>query len=60
MGHVNYIYLDFKGLRQDDVKELENFLLIQKQFFDCPQTPFPVNRLHLSNNVNEQSIKYGN
>ena len=29
-GHVNYIYLDFKGLKQEDIKTYEKFLKIQK------------------------------
>lgn len=53
-GHVNYIYLDFKGLKQDDVKELEHFFIDTKtEFIDVPQTPFPVNPLTFIDNVNE-------
>jgi len=59
-GHVNYIYLDFKGLKQEDVKELEHFFSETKtDFIDVPQTPFPVNPLTFIDNVNEVNKNMG-
>lgn len=59
-GHVNYIYLDFKGLKQDDIKNLEHFFIDTKtDFIDVPQTPFPVNPLTFIDNVNEINKNMG-
>ena len=59
-GHVNFIYLDFKGLKQDDVKEMESFFYTtQTDFVDVPQTPFPVNPLTFIDNVNEVNKNMG-
>ncbi|MGE4589746.1 MAG: DndE family protein [Acidaminococcaceae bacterium] len=59
-GHVNYIYLDFKGLKKDDLKALEVFFKDNKtEFIDVPQTPFPVNPLTFIDNVNEVNKNMG-
>lgn len=59
-GHVNFIYLDFKGLKQDDIKELEPFFSGTKtSFIDAPRTPFPVNPLTFIDNVNEVNKRMG-
>ncbi|MBI5541387.1 MAG: DndE family protein [Bacteroidia bacterium] len=59
-GHVNFIYLDFKGLKQEDIKELEHFFNSTKtEFIDVPQTPFPVNPLTFIDNVNEVNKNMG-
>ena len=59
-GHVNFIYLDFKGLKQDDIKEMEFFFkTTQTDFIDVPQTPFPVNPLTFIDNVNEVNKNMG-
>lgn len=59
-GHVNFIYLDFKGLKHEDVKELENFFSDTKtDFINVPQTPFPVNPLTFIDNVNEVNKNMG-
>lgn len=53
-GHVNYIYLDFKGLKQEDVKRLDKFFQNTKtNFVDVPQTPFPINPLTFIDNIND-------
>jgi DNA sulfur modification protein DndE len=53
-GHVSFIYIDFKGLKNDDLNELENFFATTKtEFIDVPQIPFPVNPLTFIDNVNE-------
>lgn len=59
-GHVNFIYLDFKGLKQDDIKKLEHFFADTKtDFIDVPRTPFPVNPLTFIDNVNEVNKNMG-
>lgn len=59
-GHVNYIYLDFKGLKQDDIVEMSEFFnKTQTDFIDVPQTPFPVNPLTFIDNVNEVNKNMG-
>jgi DNA sulfur modification protein DndE len=59
-GHVNYIYLDFKGLKQDDIKDYEKFFTDTKtDFIDVPNTPFPVNPLTFIDNVNESDKNMG-
>lgn len=59
-GHVNFIYLDFKGLKQDDVKEMSRFFKETKtDFIDIPQTPFPINPLTFIDNVNEINKNMG-
>lgn len=59
-GHVNFIYLDFKGLKQDDVTNMQPFFTSTKtEFVDVPQTRFPVNPLTFIDNVNEVNKNMG-
>ena len=59
-GHVNYIYLDFKGLKKNKVVELEQFFDNTKTIFiDAPYTKFPINPLTFIDNVNEQNKNMG-
>ncbi|GHT34350.1 hypothetical protein FACS189434_10360 [Bacteroidia bacterium] len=61
-GHVNYIYLDFKGLKQDDIKKYDSFFKDTKTgFINVPDEnfPFPVNPLTFIDNVNEQNKNMG-
>lgn len=59
-GHVNFIYLDFKGLKQDDIKRMDKFFQNTKtNFIDVPQTPFPVNPLTFIDNINEVNKTMG-
>ena len=59
-GHVNYIYLDFKGLKKDDVAKFEPFFKDTKtDFIDVPQTKFPINPLTFIDNVNDQNKNMG-
>ena len=59
-GHVNFIYLDFKGLKQDDLIVMEPFFnKTQTEFIDVPQTPFPVNPLTFIDNINEVNKNMG-
>lgn len=59
-GHVNFIYLDFKGLKQEDVSKAKPFFEKTKtDFIDVPQDPFPVNPLTFIDNVNEVNKNMG-
>lgn len=59
-GHVNFIYLDFKGLKKDDIKVLGKFFSdTRTDLIDIPQTPFPVNPLTFIDNVNEINKNMG-
>ncbi|MDR1678635.1 MAG: DndE family protein [Prevotellaceae bacterium] len=61
-GHINYIYLDFKGLKQDDIKNYEKFFNDTKtEFIGLPneKTHFPVNPLTFIDNVNEYNKNMG-
>ncbi|SKA13736.1 DNA sulfur modification protein DndE [Chitinophaga eiseniae] len=55
-GKVNFIYLDFKGLKKEDEKGLEPFFTKTKAIYiDAPQKPFPINPLSFIDNVNEKN-----
>lgn len=59
-GHVNFIYLDFKGLKQDDIKRMDKFFQnTRTNFVNVPQTPFPVNPLTFIDNINEVNKTMG-
>ncbi len=55
-GEVNFIYLDFKGLKKDDVATLMPFFKkTQTTFIDAPQVPFPLNPMSFIDTVNEKN-----
>lgn len=55
-GEVNFIYLDFKGLKKEDEKALQPFFSKTKAIYiDAPQKPFPINPLAFIDNVNEKN-----
>ncbi|MER0441597.1 DndE family protein [Emticicia sp. W12TSBA100-4] len=55
-GAVNFIYLDFKGLKKEDVNDLMPFFDKTKTtFIDAPQVPFPLNPMSFIDNVNEKN-----
>ncbi len=59
-GHVNYIYLDFKGLKKDDIVEMQPFFEATKtDFINVPEAPFPVNPLTFIDNVNQTNKQMG-
>lgn len=59
-GHVNFIYLDFKGLKNDDIKEMTPFFDKTKtEFINVPETRFPINPLTFIDNVNESNKNMG-
>jgi DNA sulfur modification protein DndE len=58
--HVNFIYLDFKGLKDDDLTELQPFFERTKALFiDAPKTPFPVNPLSFIDSINDVNKQMG-
>lgn len=57
---VNFMYLDFKGLKEDDLKYYEPFFKeTNAQFIDAPRTQFPINPLTFIDNVNEVDKQMG-
>lgn len=59
-GHVNFIYLDFKGLKNDDIKGMAPFFNATKtEFINVPDTRFPINPLTFIDNVNESNKNMG-
>ena len=55
-GDVNFIYLDFKGLKKEDEKALQSFFNKTKAvYIDAPQKPFPINPLAFIDNVNDKN-----
>lgn len=58
--HVSFIYLDFKGLKDDDLKYFQPFFDKTKALFiDAPNKPFPVNPLSFIDCINDQNKKMG-
>lgn len=59
-GTVNYIYLDFKGLKKEDEDNLKPFFNeTLTTFIDAPQSPFPLNPLTFIDNINEKNKLMG-
>lgn len=59
-GVVNFVYLDFKGLKKDDLNYLKPFFeQTNAKYIDCPQVPFPLNPLSFIDNGNETNKKMG-
>jgi DNA sulfur modification protein DndE len=55
-GAVNFIYLDFKGLKKEDEKRLQPFFSkTNATYIDAPQKPFPINPLAFIDNVNAKN-----
>jgi len=58
--HVSFVYLDFKGLKEDDLKHFQPFFDKTKAtFIDAPNTPFPVNPLSFIDSINEVNKQMG-
>jgi DNA sulfur modification protein DndE len=59
-GQLNFIYLDFKGLKKDDLTYYQSFFnATNATYIDAPQVPFPLNPLTFIDNVNEKSKLMG-
>ncbi|WP_326982272.1 DndE family protein [Chryseobacterium sp. MYb264] len=58
--HVNFIYLDFKGLKDDDVQQLKPFFEgTNAKFIDAPNTKFPINPLSFIDSINSVNKNMG-
>lgn len=59
-GDVNFIFLDFKGISEEDEKKNEDFFSQTKTtLIKAPHKPFPVNPLSFIDNVNEKNKLMG-
>jgi len=59
-GAINFMYLDFKGLKQDDVEQAKPFFeRTNTTFIDAPKQPFPLNPLAFINLINEKEKLMG-
>ncbi len=53
---INFLYLDFKGLKKEDIKNFDKFFNeTNSTFIDAPQQPFPINPLSFVDSVNEKN-----
>ena len=57
--HVSFIYLDFKGLKDDDLKYFQPFFDKTKASFIDAQDPFPINPLSFIDSINEVNKQMG-
>lgn len=59
-SQVNFIYLDFKGLKKEDEEMLKPFFTeTNTTYIDAPHRPFPLNPLSFIDNVNEKNKLMG-
>lgn len=59
-GQINFIYLDFKGLKNEDKEYLKPFFEnTETILIDAPLQPFPLNPLTFIDNINEMNKKMG-
>lgn len=59
-GHVNFIYLDFKGLKNNDLNDMNPFFSRTKtEFINIPDSRFPINPLTFIDNINESNKNMG-
>ena len=55
-GEVNFIFLDFKGITEEDEKRNSEFFSQTKtELIKAPYKPFPINPLSFIDNVNEKN-----
>lgn len=59
-GKVNFIYLDFKGLKKEDERNLKSFFTSTKaSYVDAPEVSFPLHPLSFIDNVNSKARAMG-
>jgi len=59
-GQVNFLFLDFKGLSEDDkVKMSDFFIETHTECINAPHKPFPLNPVSFIDNVNEKNKLVG-
>lgn len=55
-GEVNFIFLDFKGINEEDERKNHEFFSKTKtELIKAPYKPFPVNPLSFIDNINEKN-----
>lgn len=55
-GVINYLYLDFKGLKNEDINTYKPFFEETNcSFINSPHTPFPLNPLSFIDSINEKN-----
>ncbi len=59
-GAVNFIYLDFKGLKKEDETKLKSFFSsTNAKFVNAPDVPFPLHPMSFIDNVNAKTRAMG-
>lgn len=59
-GQVNFLFLDFKGLSEDDQDKMADFFnATHTQCINAPNAPFPINPLSFIDSVNEKNKLVG-
>ena len=59
-GQVNFLFLDFKGISNDDKQKLENFFNeTHTKCINAPESPFPLNPLSFIDNINDTNKLVG-
>ena len=59
-GQVNFIFLDFKGITEEDEKKNSGFFSkTNTELIKAPHKPFPINPLSFIDNVNEKNKLMG-
>ena len=59
-GQVNFLFLDFKGLSEDDKVKMNDFFIeTHTECINAPHTPFPLNPVSFIDNVNEKNKLVG-
>lgn len=59
-GQVNFLFLDFKGIKKQDFESLKDFFTeTQTTFIEAPEAPFPLNPLTFIDNINEKNKLIG-
>ena len=57
---VNFVYLDFKGLKDEDLSSMQPFFNKTRAIFiDAPKTPFPLNPLAFIDSINDKNKQMG-
>jgi DNA sulfur modification protein DndE len=55
-GEVNFIFLDFKGITEEDEKKNQDFFTsTNTELIKAPYKPFPINPLSFIDNINEKN-----
>ena len=59
-GQVNFLFLDFKGLSEDDKVKMQDFFTeTHTECISAPHTPFPLNPVSFIDNVHEKNKLVG-